>query len=317
MQQTLSELLNNPIIQDCLENGAEKYYNIYFRKKSNGKRRKITAPCPELKLVQSAINDILNEELKNWFNDRPYITGFVVGKSIADNARIHSEKEWVANIDLKDFFPSVKRNKISEVLNNICEENSIFNYIGEQGFLNLVTYQGELPQGSPCSPTLANLCAEEVDELIIKSFGDAKWEYSRYADDITLSTKLVTERFLVKAIVDTIATLIDTTTKFKVNHKKIDIKHRSQRQSVTGVVANNKDLGISSKTRNKIRAILHKYKLENKPIDDKIGGILSYIKQININQFNKLTKDFPCELLILHSTLPAMQIKEQLKHMDS
>ena len=61
---------------------------------------------------------------------------------------------------------------------------------------NIVTKDGALPQGSPCSPILAYLCYVDMWEEIEKIVDDEKCRLSVYADDLTISGKVVPEKII-------------------------------------------------------------------------------------------------------------------------
>ncbi|MDZ7720330.1 MAG: reverse transcriptase domain-containing protein [Balneolaceae bacterium] len=73
--------------------------------KKSGGFRTIHAPKGGLKSIQRSIAILL----QSLFEPHPAATGFVDNKSIVDNARAHVDKEFVFNIDLKDFFPSIDK----------------------------------------------------------------------------------------------------------------------------------------------------------------------------------------------------------------
>lgn len=295
---------------------TDSQYSIYKRKKKNGKIRIITAPSEELKTLQSEFNDFLYETFKRDFDSCLHITGFVPDRNIAHNASVHLNKEWVVNIDLKDFFPSITAEAIEYEVFNKMKHVSFKNFRKEH-MLALCCYQGRLPQGSPCSPTLANLVALfTIDAAAITVAKHCGFRYTRYADDLTFSTDQLVDREYVKAFTRTVVDMVNRSPYLKVNDKKINIKHRSQRQMVTGILVNNDTVRINKTLTNKLRAILHRHKLDDKPLDDKVSGVLGFIKQVNQEQFAKLTKDFPCKLLTLNS-INLNSLTEAQKLLDS
>lgn len=96
---------------NSLISSENRYLSFSIKKKSGGERR-ISAPVFTLKLIQTVLNTILNCV----YEPREYVTGFVPQKSIVDNAKIHTGKNYVFNIDLKDFFPSIELHRIKKVL---------------------------------------------------------------------------------------------------------------------------------------------------------------------------------------------------------
>ena len=90
------------------EANQNRYYQFSIKKKS-GANRMINAPCKGLKAIQKCLNLIF----QTIYEIHPAATGFVPGKSIVDNAKIHVGKFYVYNIDLKDFFPSIDAETIN------------------------------------------------------------------------------------------------------------------------------------------------------------------------------------------------------------
>ena len=158
------------------------YDNQYHRfpiSKGNGKVRWITAPSDELKAKQT---EFLTEVL---YTEMPHqsATGFVPGLSIVDNARPHTNKKKVLNIDIKDFFGSTKAKSVRSVFAN---------FYGLKGSdlddkVALCTWRGELPQGSPCSPHIANMVLYQFDQWLSYKCSRKGLSYTRYADDVTIS----------------------------------------------------------------------------------------------------------------------------------
>jgi hypothetical protein len=78
----------------------KKYYHTFEIKKKSGAPRTIHAPCKGLLEFQKSLNIILQVIHK----PHEAATGFIPNKSIVDNAKKHINKNYVYNIDLKDFF---------------------------------------------------------------------------------------------------------------------------------------------------------------------------------------------------------------------
>ncbi|MET3978075.1 hypothetical protein ABIB62_000641 [Mucilaginibacter sp. UYP25] len=90
-----------------------RYKTFEIRKKS-GTTRTIHAPVKGLKAIQRSLNLILH----CMFEPHRAATGFVPGKSIVDNAKIHTGSYYIYNIDLKDFFHSIDQARVWKCLQN-------------------------------------------------------------------------------------------------------------------------------------------------------------------------------------------------------
>jgi RNA-directed DNA polymerase len=113
----------------------------------------------------------------------------------------------------------------------------------------IACYENALPQGSPCSPIIADLIAHVLDVRLAQLARKHRLTYSRYADDLTFSTGQMEFPAaiarpasghggewqlgddLVKAI---------TRSGFAVNPTKTRMQFRMSRQLVTGLTVNSK-----------------------------------------------------------------------------
>ena len=87
--------------------GSNRYRKFEIPKKSGGVRT-IYAPNGNLKWMQLCLNEIF----KALYKPSPYAMGFTQGRSIIDNAGKHLNQNYVFNIDLSDFFPSIDQARI-------------------------------------------------------------------------------------------------------------------------------------------------------------------------------------------------------------
>ena len=129
------------------KNNPQRYVQFQIPKKKAGEFRTITAPNSGLKCVQRCLNVILLEG----FRPNPAANGFIPGRSIVDNAKVHLGQNFVYNIDLKDFFPTIKAGRVFA-----CLQLKPFGYNKETASIitDLCCHEGVLPQGAPTSPIL-------------------------------------------------------------------------------------------------------------------------------------------------------------------
>ncbi len=90
---------------------GRRYKKFEIKKKSGGIRT-IHSPVKGLSVIQRCLNLIL----QCVFTPHDAAKGFVQGKSIVDNAKMHVGRNYVYNIDLKDFFPSIDQARIWKCL---------------------------------------------------------------------------------------------------------------------------------------------------------------------------------------------------------
>lgn len=87
---------------------SEKHYKYFKVKKKSGDFRMICSPNKGLKEIQRALALIL----QCVYEAPESATGFVIGKSILDNAKIHTSQNYVFNIDIENFFPSIEKPRV-------------------------------------------------------------------------------------------------------------------------------------------------------------------------------------------------------------
>ena len=207
------------------------------------KTRWIEVPSEELKEIQRLLLDTLLYKLE----PTEYAHGFVPGRSIVTNASCHVGKKWVLTADIKDFFPSVTKAQVIEVLAPLelaPERQAII--------VELVTLRGHLPQGAPTSPHLANLVAGRLDAQLANIYAVKPFTYTRYADDLTFSSRRGDPYWMLPIIEE-----IVEAQGFQLARNKTCIMPANQRQLVTGLVVNEK-VAIPKGKRRILRAMLHR-----------------------------------------------------------
>ena len=221
---------------------CKKRYQTFTIKKKSGADRTIHAPVKGLKSILRSLNVVL----QCVYEPHEAATGFVLEKSIVDNAKKHVGHHYVLNMDLKDFFHTFDRNRVK--MGFIYEP---FNLGGDKeplAFLlaSLCTHPFEidgeektvLPQGSPTSPTLTNMLCQKLDRRLTGLANRFGATYTRYADDITFSSphNIYTDEAFNKEL----KRIIEEDQKLVINPKKTRLQKAGYRQEVTGLIVNNK-----------------------------------------------------------------------------
>ncbi len=149
-----------------------------------------------------------------------------------------------------------------------------------------------LPQGACTSPNLANLISNNLDKRISAYAEKSKWIYSRYADDLILSTKEKIKN--PKGLINGISKIISDEG-FVVNQKKTRIMRKSNRQIVTGLLVND-EVRLTKRDLHRFRAFFHNCKINGiEKVSNDIGkdamsvakGYLSYVNIISPSTANK------------------------------
>jgi hypothetical protein len=247
------------------------HYRHRILAKPFGAVRLIESPKPRLKSMQRRIL----HEILGVVAPHEAAHGFRKGRSIATFVAPHVGRAIVARMDLSDFFPCITRarvaavyraigypEKVAELLAGLCTSvtsSSVwdrsdvpltFDQVRRVRWLYAVPH---LPQGSPTSPALANLCAYRLDCRLSGVARAANARYTRYADDLAFSGDSDFARRAKRFMVHVAATAAEEG--FKVHHRKTRLMRDGVRQHLAGVVVNRR-INIRRAEFDRLKAIL-------------------------------------------------------------
>lgn len=281
---------------------TDNLYSQFTIKKKNGSDRLISAPDPELKEIQSKLSDLLQDCLnkirENSKEENNFSHGFERNRSIITNAEKHKLKKWVLNIDLSNFFDEFNFGRVRGYF--LKNKNFSLNTELSTLIAKIACHQNKLPQGSPCSPVITNLILVSLDRRLSNLCNRAGCTYTRYADDITISTNK--KEFPSDIIKSHNENSIDLNKKilkeiissgFQINLNKLRLFDKKCRQEVTGLTVN-RFVNVDNEYAKKVRAMAHslftkgRYTLTDKKTREQragnineLGGMLSFIDYID------------------------------------
>ena len=147
-------------------------YTLFLKRKKDGSMREIYVPEPELKTRLKEIN--------NSYDDK-YIhkcaTGFRPKSDVLTTMKLHKDSNIFMAFDLKSFFDTISRATIERVLKETGQKSYDDLFMGDR-----------IVQGAPTSPYLSNLILRDFDEVVHTMCGERGYTYTRYADDLIIST---------------------------------------------------------------------------------------------------------------------------------
>lgn len=237
----------------CNPNKCSRSYKTFTIPKKSGEPRVISAPTH----IHKSMLTFANRILQACYDPSDAAMGFIPERSVVDNARRHVDRNYVLNLDMKDFFPSISQARVWAVLqlppfNMNTDVASAFAgmccmRVPSADGKKARRYDYVLPQGSPASPMLTNIVCQRLDRRLsglAKRFG---LRYTRYADDITFSSdhnvyagdgEFMTE---LRRIIEE--------QHFTINESKTRLQKRGSRQEVTGLVVSDKVNVVRKYTR--------------------------------------------------------------------
>ena len=286
----------------------QNYHYRWVRKRSGGLRL-IEIPKARLRRVQQKIL----RQILDLVPPHSSAHGFRRGCSSVTHASLHAGRPVVIRMDLKDFFPSIQLARIHALFEKLGYPSSVAGTLARicvnrtpQGAFRdaaALTWperhalkSPHLPQGSPASPALANLCAYRLDIRLASLAHALGATYSRYADDLAFSGgpdfARAAERFHVQVAA------IALEEGFRINTRKTRLMRQGTRQQVTGVVVNAHP-NIARDEYEKLKAILTNcvrhcpasQNRDNHPnFHAYLDGRISYVKMVNAHRAAKLRR---------------------------
>lgn len=227
---------------------ALQHYHYRWIEKRSGGLRLIEIPKQRLHAMQGRIL----RGMLDLVPAHPAAHGFRRGRSCVSHAALHTGKRFVIRMDLKDFFPSIPASRVHALFAKLGYSDSVAGLLArvcttrtpESAFGDVQLPWSErhalrsphLPQGSPCSPALANLCAFRLDIRLDALAASMGARYSRYADDLVFSGDGQFGRALDRFHVRVGAIAIEEG--FVLNTRKTRMMRQGVRQEVTGIVVN-------------------------------------------------------------------------------
>jgi len=226
--------------------------------------RLIEAPKPRLLALQRHVLD----HILSVVPVHDGVHGFVPGRGTHSFARLHAGRAVLVSLDLRAFFSGVTAARIYGLFRGIGYPEPVAHALtaltttrtpahvlraAPDPYLAALLRQPHLPQGAPTSPALANLCAFRLDRRLSGLAGRFGLTYARYADDLAFSGDLRAGR--VDRLVALVAQ-IAVEEGFRIHPGKTRARRRSQRQSLTGLVVNERP-AVPREDYDRLRAILH------------------------------------------------------------
>jgi RNA-directed DNA polymerase len=239
-----------------------------------------------LKVVQWVLLEFVLKDLQ--ISDAAH--AFERGRSIVSNALPHVGQRFVAGFDIKDFFGSVTTKQVEALLlknGYLAEEADII--------ARLCTKDGRLPQGAPTSPLLSNALLFDFDEWSVGEAKENRLIYTRYADDITVSSE---SREALKNFIARAGEYLKIQFAFRLNDQKTRIASLHGRQVVTGVVVNEKATPSRDRLR-RIRVIFHQASAAPKAFESRsneMAGLIGYISQFPKLRGSKQVEEYSAVL---------------------
>jgi RNA-directed DNA polymerase len=248
------------------------HYRRWLVPKRDGSPRLISAPKPDLKRVQRWITQEVTEHLPV----HGAAHGFLPGRSIVTNARVHAGARIVVKLDIRGFYPTVTVRRVKGLLRRaglgeqvatlmaLLATESPREEVNTHGRVHYVaTGPRSLPQGAPTSPSITNALCLRLDCRLSGLARKLDCRYTRYADDLTFSWH-GDGRAKIGALLRAV-NMIVRSEGFELHVKKTRVMRKGARQKVTGLVVNQApdrpDARVPRVTQRQLRAAIRNREL--------------------------------------------------------
>lgn len=252
------------------------YKEFLVRKKSGG-LRSIRNPVEPLKQTQQwMLKHILNSQHLN-----PHCYGVSRTKNSVACARQHCGARWLLKLDIHDFFANISEQQVYPLFLSLGYAPLVAFELTRLATYPVVDKQdpsksspqsnipsnkypitdywcdhlGSLPQGAPTSSSLANLFLKSFDKEASLIAYDMGWHYTRYVDDISLSSSENISRRDVNELYHRIKHQLPRN--LSLNPKKTSVCPPGSRKIVMGLLVDGERPRLTHRYRNNVELHLH------------------------------------------------------------
>lgn len=263
---------------------SHRYYRRYHITKANGSPREIRQPNPTMKGLQAWILRNVLDKLQ----PSQYATAFVKKKGLIDNVLPHRQNRFFLCLDMEDFFTTISTRRVAKIFGLVGYGHRMAKVLAR-----ICTCDGSLPQGSVTSPALSNLIAAKLDRRIAGFAERRGIAYTRYADDITLSSG---NPHILSASIHRVLGIIKSE-HFRPNDAKTRLLGPRRCCHITGLIKNTNDdrFGIGRQKKRRMRSIMY-HSVRGTRTDvyyrdrESIEGWLSFVNSVDSQSYKQMRK---------------------------
>lgn len=251
---------------------ADRMYRHVPQEKKGKKRDTYDAHEPLKRVQRKLVDRVLSKAIFP-----AYLHGGIRDlqspRSIHSNATVHAGARYVILQDIRNFYPSILKSQVDDVF------RGLFGFGASVAALlsSICTRDGSAPQGASTSGYIANLVFWDVEPKIVQNFLALGFQYSRFADDITISCSREPSSNELSGIVSTITGMLaakgchQKRTKLHMRVRGQGIKTDDatyQPLTVTGLSVFNSTPGLTKLERKRIRSAVREFEVVSESMPD-------------------------------------------------
>lgn len=263
-----------------ITNNPEGQYETVYITKASGKKREINKPDIVLKSFQKSVYKNILLHIPTSY----YAVAYKKGSSLRYSTAVHIGKPMILKLDIKNFFGSILYKTVQEMF-----LKQGYDYFMATTLATLCCYKGRLPQGTPTSPAISNIIMKDFDDKVACFCYARNIAYTRYSDDMTFSGSFDSDE-----VIEFVKNKLNKSG-FQLNNKKTKLIKQGQRQTVTGVVVNEKQQ-LPKGYRKQIRQEIHycqKYSVKSHILHTNLTAYIRpngdvYYKEYLLNLYGRI-----------------------------
>lgn len=280
-----------------LLNGPKRYKVYTIPKRTSG-HRVIAQPSKELKEYQRKYLEFQQLPIHD------SAMAYRKGMSIKQNAIAHKNNPYILKLDLENFFNSISHTLFWKVWEAILPLPSDHD---KQTLENLLFWCPSkktggaliLSIGAPSSPLVSNFFMYQFDCALSKLCVEKEIMYTRYADDLTFSTKHKDTLFALPELVKEELTVFFGSA-IRINRKKTRFSSRAHNRHVTGItISNDGNLSLGRERKRYIKHLVHQVQLNKLDAEDRqhLRGLIAFAKHVEPVFVQSLKRKYSAELI--------------------
>lgn len=298
IKQLAQELNKSEIEVSHFLLNAPKKYKVYTIPKRTSGHRTIAQPSRELKEYQRKYLELQQLPIHD------VAMAYRQGVSIKQNAIAHKHNPYLLKMDLENFFNSISNILFWEVWESIQplpskQDKKVLEQLLFWCPSKITGGALILSIGAPSSPLVSNFFMYLFDCALSEKCGEKNITYTRYADDLTFSTKSEGVLFDIPKLVEELLH-----EKFgnhiKINRKKTKFSSKAHNRHVTGItLSNDGKLSLGRSRKRYIKHLVHQIQVGCLSDEDilHLKGLLAFAEHIEPTFLQALKKKYSVELI--------------------
>lgn len=265
----------------------KSYKRVVIDDKNHTKKRIVYVPSAIVKMAQQYLLVFYLSKIEY----HECAIAYTKEKSIVDNASIHVNNNHFLHIDIKNFFDNMDWTIFEKMVVVYFKESDFYKLLidsnDRKDVMNILMFRKHFRQGSVTSPVVSNIYLYEFDcfmKNLVKSIPNGC--YSRYSDDIYISSKSVISSDIISLIAVKLKEY-----HLRINYKKLGFASINDYVKITGLtLTSSRTLTLSTKYKKHLKSEIYNFlNGKNNNIKGKeLLGRLYYLKMVDINYFNYL-----------------------------